>query len=122
MKSDKIFHYTRSERNIFYSYYTARKHLYLFIFGPLINILANLQFKIDRLITGSFSITENVITQLTRNLDLRIRRAEKEIRGALLSKIKDSSSLKNILHLLLYTVKRDVKLFIEIIIKNFNIY
>jgi hypothetical protein len=61
MKSDKIFHCTRSERNIPYFYYTARKYLYLFIPDPFLNILINLQFKIDRFAAGSASITENVI-------------------------------------------------------------
>jgi hypothetical protein len=61
IESDKIFYYTRSEKNIPYSYYTARKQLYLFIPDPLINIIINLQFKIDRLIADSSSITESVI-------------------------------------------------------------
>jgi hypothetical protein len=61
MKSDKIFHCTRSEKNISYFYYAARKYLYLFISDPFLNILINLQFKIDRLTTGSAFITESVI-------------------------------------------------------------
>jgi hypothetical protein len=115
MESNKVFHCTRSERNIPYSYYAARKHSYLSIPGPLINILTNLQSKIDRLATDSSSIIEGVIIQLARDLDFRIRRAEKKARGALLNEIKNSSSLKNILHLLLHTIKRDVKLFAEAI-------
>jgi hypothetical protein len=61
MEFDKIFYCTRSERNISYSYYTARKYLYLSISGPFINILTNLQSKVDRLAAGSSSITEDVI-------------------------------------------------------------
>jgi hypothetical protein len=122
MKSDKIFHCTRSERNISYSYYTIRKYLYLSVFGPLINILTNLQFKIDRLAAGSFFITENVIIQFARNLDFRIRCAGKEIRGALLNRIENLSSLENILHFLFYTVRKGVKLFAETINLLFNIY
>jgi hypothetical protein len=61
MESDKIFYYTRSERNISYFYYAARKYLYLFISDPFLNILINLQFKIDRLISGSTFITESVV-------------------------------------------------------------
>jgi hypothetical protein len=93
VESDEIFHCTRSEGNISYFYYAARKYLYLFIPDPFINILTNLQFKIDRLTAGSFSITEDVVIQLARDLDLRIRRAGKEARGALLNRIKDLSSL-----------------------------
>jgi hypothetical protein len=61
MEFDKVFYCTRSEGNISYFYYAARKYSYLFILGPLINTLINLQFKVDRLITDSFSITKNVI-------------------------------------------------------------
>jgi hypothetical protein len=61
VKSDKVFHCTRSEGNISYSYYAARKHLYLSIPGSLLNILANLQSKADRLAASSASITEDVI-------------------------------------------------------------
>jgi hypothetical protein len=117
MESDRVFHYTRSERNIPYSYYTARKYLYLSIPGPFINILTNLQFKIDRFTASSFSITENVVIQLARKFNFRIRRAEKKIRGVLLNKIEDSFSLKNIFHLF-HAVRKDVKLFTEII--NFS--
>jgi hypothetical protein len=86
------------------------------------NILINLQFKADRLTAGSSSITEDVIIQLARNFDLRIRCAEKEIRGVLLSEIEDSFSLKNILYFLLYAVRKSVELFAEIINFLFNIY
>jgi hypothetical protein len=97
-----------------YFYYTARKHLYLFIPDPFLSILANLQSKADRLAAGSVFITENVVIQLARDLDLRIRRAKKETRDALLNEIEDSSSLKDILHFFLYTIGRGVKLFAEI--------
>jgi hypothetical protein len=115
VKSDKIFHYTRSEKNISYSYYTARKYLYLFIPDSLLNILINLQFKADRLIAGSASITEGVVIQLARDLNFRIQRVKKETRNASLNGIKDLSSLENILHLLLYTIRKGVELFIETI-------
>jgi hypothetical protein len=104
IKSDRIFHYTRSEGNISYSYYAARKYLYLSVPGSLLNILANLQFKADRFTAGSASITENVITQLARNFNFRMRRAGKEIRNILLNKIENLSSLKNIFHFLLFSV------------------
>jgi hypothetical protein len=113
MKFDKIFHCTRSEKNIPYFYYTARKYPYLSIFDLFLNILTNLQSKIDRLTADSAFITENVIIQLARDLNLRIRCAEKEIRGALLSEIENSSSLENVLHLLFHTIKKSVKLFTE---------
>jgi hypothetical protein len=113
MEFDKVFHCTRSERNIFYFYYAARKHLYLFISGSLINILINLQSKVDRFTAGSSSITEGVVIQFARNFDFRIRRAGKEARGALLSEVEDSFSLEDVLHLLLYTVRRGVELFAE---------
>jgi hypothetical protein len=119
---DKIFHCTRSERNIFYSYYAARKHLCLLIFDPFINILINLQFKIDRLIIGSFFITENVIIQFARDFDFRMRRAGKEIRGALLNEIEDLFSLENVLHFLFYAIKKGVELFAEAVNFFFNIY
>jgi hypothetical protein len=61
MKFNEIFYYTRSEKNIFNFYYTARKYLYLSIPDSFLNILANLQFKIGRFTTDSVSITENVI-------------------------------------------------------------
>jgi hypothetical protein len=115
MKFDKIFYYTRSEKNIPYFYYAARKYLYLLIPDSLLNILINLQSKIDRFAANSISITEDVVIQFTRNLDFRIRRAEKETRGASLNEIEDSSSLEDIFHLFLYTIRRDVKLFTEII-------
>jgi hypothetical protein len=108
IESDKIFHCTRSEKNIPYSHYAARKYLYLSISGLFMNTLINLQSKIDRFAAGSSSITENVIIQLARDLDLRIRRAEKEVQGALLNGIENSFSLKNILHLLFYAVRRGV--------------
>jgi hypothetical protein len=119
MESDKIFHCTRFERNIFCFYYAARKYLYLFIPGSFMNILTNLQFKVGRLVAGSFSITEGVIIQLARDLDFRIRRAEKEIRGVSLNEVEDSFSLENVLHLLLHAIRRGVKLFIEIV--NFSL-
>jgi hypothetical protein len=113
MKSDKIFYYTRSERNIPYSYYTARKYLYLFISGPFLNILTNLQSKIGRLTADSVSITEDVVTQFARDLDFRIRRVGKEIRNALLNRIENLFSLEDILHFLLHTVRKGVELFAE---------
>jgi hypothetical protein len=61
MESNKIFHCTRSEKNIPYFYYTARKYLCLSIPDPFLNILINLQFKIDRLTADSAFITEDVI-------------------------------------------------------------
>jgi hypothetical protein len=61
MESDKVFYCTRSERNIPYSYYTARKYLYLFVPDPFLNFLINLQLKADWLPPGSISITESVI-------------------------------------------------------------
>jgi hypothetical protein len=61
MKSDKIFHCTRSERNISYFYYAARKYLYLLIPGLFLNILTNLRFKTDRFAADSVFITEDVI-------------------------------------------------------------
>jgi hypothetical protein len=115
MEFDKIFHCTRSEGNIFYFYYTARKYLYLFISGFFLNILINLQFKADRFAAGSVFITESVIIQLARDFNFRIRCAGKEIRGVLLSEIKDLFSLENILHLLFHAVRRGVKLFAEMI-------
>jgi hypothetical protein len=115
MKFNGIFYCTRSEKNISYFYYTARKYLYLFIFGLFLNILINLQFKINRFIADSTFITEGVIIQFARNLDFRMRRAGKEIRGASLNEIKNSSSLKDIFHLLFYAVRKSVKLFVEII-------
>jgi hypothetical protein len=120
MKSDRIFHYTRSEKNISFSYYAARKYLYLFIPDPLLNILINLQFKADRFTAGSTFITESVVIQFARDLNFRMRRAEKKVRNILLNRIEDSSSLKNILHLLLYTVRRGVELFAEM--ANFFLY
>jgi hypothetical protein len=48
-----------------------------------------------------------------------MRRVEKEVRGVLLSEVEDSFSLKDILYLLLYAVRRGVELFAEIII-NFQ--
>jgi hypothetical protein len=118
MESDKVFHCTRSEGNISYFYCTARKYLYLSVLGLFLNILTNLQFKVDRLTAGSVSITEDVVIQLARNLNFRIRHARKEIRGVLLNEIEDLFSNENILHLLLYTVRRGVKLFAEMIKKN----
>jgi hypothetical protein len=115
VKSNRIFYCTRSEGNISCFYYAARKYSYLSVPDPFMNILINLQFKADRLAAGSSSITEGVIIQLARDLDLRIRRAGKEARDVLLNEIEDSFSLKNILHLLFYTVRKGVKLFIEII-------
>jgi hypothetical protein len=115
IKFDKIFYCTRSEENIFYFYYTARKYLYLFIFDFLLNILINLQSKADRFIIGSISITESVIIQFARDLDFRMRRAGKKARGVLLNKIENLFSLKDILHFLLYTIRKGVKLFTEII-------
>jgi hypothetical protein len=115
MKSDKIFHCTYSEGNIFYFYYTARKYLCLFISGPFLNILINLQFKIDRFTASSASITEDVIIQLTRDFDFRMRRAGKKVRGVSLNKIENSFSLEDVLHFLFYAVRKDVKLFTEII-------
>jgi hypothetical protein len=122
MKFNKVFHCTRSEKNISYSYYTARKYSYLFIPGPFMNILINLQSKAGRFTAGSSSITENVIIQFARNLNLRIRYTRKKIRSVSLNEIEDLFSLKDILHLLLYTIKRGVKLFTEIINFLFNIY
>jgi hypothetical protein len=115
MEFDRIFHCTRSERNIPYSYCAARKYLYLSIPGFFLNTLANLQSKVGRLAADSISITENVVIQLARNFNFRIRRAGKKIRGASLSEIKDLFSLENIFHLLLYTVRRGVELFAEIV-------
>jgi hypothetical protein len=86
------------------------------------NILINLQFKADRLTANSFFITEDVVIQLARNLNFRMRRARKEARGAPLNEIKNLFSLENILHLLLYTIRKGVKLFTEIINLFFNIY
>jgi hypothetical protein len=97
----------------------ARKYLYLFILGLFLNILANLQFKIDRLTADSASITENVIIQFARDLDFRIQCAGKEIRDALLSGIEDLFLLKDVFHLLFYAVRRDVKLFAEM--ANFSL-
>jgi hypothetical protein len=122
MEFDKIFYCTRSERNNFYFYYAARKHLYLFIFGPFMNILVNLQFKVGRFAAGSSSITENVIMQFARDFNFRIRCAEKEILDVLLSRIEDLSSLEDVLYLLFYTARRGVELFIEIVNFSFNIY
>jgi hypothetical protein len=42
IESNKVFHCTRSEETIPYSYYTARKYLYLFIPDPFLNTLINL--------------------------------------------------------------------------------
>jgi hypothetical protein len=122
MESDKIFYCTRSERNIFYFYCAARKYLYLFISGPFINILINLQFKIDRFAAGSSFITEDVIIQLARDLDFRIQCVEKEARNIPLNEIKDLFSLENILYFLLYAVRKGVKLFAEAVNLLFNIY
>jgi hypothetical protein len=121
MESDKVFYCTHSKENISYSYYAARKYLYLLISDPFMNILANLQFKIDRLIAGSSSITEDVVIQLTRDFDFRMRRVEKEARGASLNEIEDLSSLKNIFYFFLYAVKKGVKLFAEVVNLSFNI-
>jgi hypothetical protein len=115
MEFDKVFYCTRSERNISYFYYAARKYLCLSISGPFLNILINLQSKIDRFTTNSISITEDVIIQLTRNLNFRIRRAEKEIRSVSLNGVENSFSLENILHFLFHTIKKGVKLFAKII-------
>jgi hypothetical protein len=114
MESDKIFYYTRSEKNILYFYYAARKYSYLFIPDSFLNILINLQFKTDRFTAGSASITENVVIQLARDFNFRIRRAEKEVRNIPLNEIEDLFSLENVFHLLFYAIKRGVKLFAEI--------
>jgi hypothetical protein len=119
MEPDKIFYCTRFEGNIPYSYYAARKYPYLLILDPFLNILINLQFKIDRLAAGSTFITKDVIIQFARNFNFRMRRAEKEARGVPLSGVEDSFSLEDILHLLFYAVRRGVKLFTEII--NFSL-
>jgi hypothetical protein len=115
IKFDKIFYCTRSERNISYFYYAARKYSYLFISGPFLNILINLRSKIDRLAVGSAFITEGIIIQFARDLDFRMRRARKEIRDVSLNEIEDLFSLEDILHLLFYAVRRGVKLFAEVI-------
>jgi hypothetical protein len=44
-----------------------------------------------------------------------MRRVGKKIRGVLLSEIENLFSLEDILHLLIYTVRRGVELFAEVV-------